>query len=137
MPTSSALPGAGPDDNRNRASPQPVCGGMSACRRRLWSVGCARFPADNTDRHCCGAHWHEQLRVALFSIPATFLTGAAAAGGIALINSVGNLGGFVGPYTVGWLKDSTGSFKAGMFGLALMLVAAGLSALLLKLVRKA
>ncbi len=76
-------------------------------------------------------------RVALFSIPATFLTGAAAAGGIALINSVGNLGGFVGPYMVGWLKDSTGSFKAGMFGLALMLVAAGLSALLLKLVRKA
>jgi MFS family permease len=75
-------------------------------------------------------------RPALFSILPTFLSGAAAAGSIALINSLGNLGGFVGPYMVGWLKDATGSFTAGMFGLAVMLLAAGLSALLLKLVRR-
>jgi len=51
-------------------------------------------------------------------LPSTFLTGAAAAGGIALVNSIGNLGGFVGPYVVGWIKDTTGSFEAGLYFLA-------------------
>jgi ACS family tartrate transporter-like MFS transporter len=51
-------------------------------------------------------------------LPSTFLTGAAAAGGIALVNSIGNLGGFVGPYVVGWIKDATGSFDAGLYFLA-------------------
>jgi len=51
-------------------------------------------------------------------LPSMFLTGSAAAGGIALINSVGNLGGFAGPYIMGWVKDATGSFKAGLYVLA-------------------
>jgi ACS family tartrate transporter-like MFS transporter len=52
----------------------------------------------------------------------------AAAGGIALINSVGNLGGFVGPYLLGVLKDATGSFRAGLWLLALSMCAvAGLA----------
>ncbi|HML13451.1 MAG TPA: MFS transporter, partial [Xanthobacteraceae bacterium] len=50
--------------------------------------------------------------------PSTFLSGTAAAGGIALINSIGNLGGFVGPYAVGWIKDATGSYEAGLYFLA-------------------
>jgi cyanate permease len=50
--------------------------------------------------------------------------GAAAAGGIAFINSVGAFGGFVGPYMVGFLKDATGSFDAGMLGMAAILVIA-------------
>jgi MFS transporter, ACS family, tartrate transporter len=53
-----------------------------------------------------------------------FLTGAAAAGGIAFINSVGAFGGFVGPYMVGFLKDATGSFDAGMIGMAVILIIA-------------
>jgi ACS family tartrate transporter-like MFS transporter len=53
-----------------------------------------------------------------WSLPTAFLRGAAAAGGIALINSVGNLGGFAGPYLVGWLKDWTGSFSGGLLVLA-------------------
>ena len=44
--------------------------------------------------------------------------GGAAASGIALINSFGNLSGFVGPYAIGWLKDSTGSTAAGVSLLA-------------------
>lgn len=72
-------------------------------------------------------------RPAFFSMLPSFLGGAAAAGGIAFINAVGNLGGFVGPYMVGWLKDWTGSFRAGMYALAAMLVAAGVIALQLKL----
>jgi D-galactonate transporter len=51
-------------------------------------------------------------------LPSTFLTGRAAAGGIALINAIGNLGGFVGPYVIGWIKESTHSFEAGIYFLA-------------------
>jgi ACS family tartrate transporter-like MFS transporter len=51
-------------------------------------------------------------------LPSAFLTGSAAAGGIALVNSIGNLGGFVGPYAVGWIKDATGNFEAGLYFLA-------------------
>jgi MFS family permease len=50
-----------------------------------------------------------------WSLPSTFLAGAALAGGIGLINSFGNLSGFVGPYLTGWLKDWTGSFRPGLF----------------------
>jgi ACS family tartrate transporter-like MFS transporter len=49
-----------------------------------------------------------------WAMPSMFLRGTAAAGGIALINAVGNLGGFAGPYLVGWIKDSTGSYSTGM-----------------------
>ena len=51
-------------------------------------------------------------------MPSQFLTGSAAAGAIALINSIGNLGGYVGPFVVGWIKDSTNSFEAGLYFLA-------------------
>jgi MFS transporter, ACS family, tartrate transporter len=61
-------------------------------------------------------------------LPSTFLTGRAAAAGIALINSIGNLGGFVGPYVIGWIKDSTHSFESGLYFLAgLTLLAAALT----------
>src|SRR5271170_54500 len=51
-------------------------------------------------------------------LPASILTGASAAAGIAAINSVGNLSGFAGPYAMGYLKDLTGSFTAGLLLLA-------------------
>lgn len=51
-------------------------------------------------------------------LPASFLTGASAAAGIAAINSLGNLSGFAGPYAMGYLKDMTGSFTAGLLLLA-------------------
>jgi ACS family tartrate transporter-like MFS transporter len=54
-----------------------------------------------------------------WALPTMFLRGTAAAAGIALINCIGNLGGFAGPYLVGWIKQSTGSFGAGMGVLAL------------------
>jgi MFS transporter, ACS family, tartrate transporter len=64
-----------------------------------------------------------------WSLPTAFLSGTAAAAGIALINSVGNLGGFVGPYVVGSLSDATGSFYAGLLLLAVLVLVAGLLAL--------
>jgi MFS transporter, ACS family, tartrate transporter len=59
-----------------------------------------------------------------WTLPPSFLGGTAAAGGIALINSISNLGGFFGPYLMGWLKQSTGGYAAGMLVLAGGLVAA-------------
>jgi ACS family tartrate transporter-like MFS transporter len=53
-----------------------------------------------------------------WSMPTMILTGAAAGGGIAFINSFGNIGGAVGPAIVGWLKDVTGSYSGGLYGLA-------------------
>jgi MFS family permease len=70
-------------------------------------------------------------RAPFFSIPPRFLAGAAAAGGVALINSFGNVGGFVGPYLMGWLKDSTGSFSAGLALLSAFLGASALLSLVL------
>jgi MFS transporter, ACS family, tartrate transporter len=55
-----------------------------------------------------------------FAMPPIFLSGTALAGGIAWINSVGNLGGFFGPWYVGVMKDATGSFAGGLYGLALL-----------------
>ncbi len=71
--------------------------------------------------------------VPFWALPPTFLGGTAAAAGIALINSTGNLGGFVGPSIVGWVKDTTQSYSAGMLALAVALVAAGLLTLLVRL----
>jgi D-galactonate transporter len=67
-----------------------------------------------------------------WSLPTEFLTGTAAAGGIALINSMGNVGGFVGPSVVGFVKNQTGSFTGGLFVLAATLVVGCLLALSVK-----
>jgi nitrate/nitrite transporter NarK len=53
-----------------------------------------------------------------WALPASFLTESAAAASIGLINSVGNLGGFVGPYIVGYLNTKTNSFYTGVIYLA-------------------
>jgi D-galactonate transporter len=56
-----------------------------------------------------------------WAMPAALLSGTAAAAGIALINSIGNVGGFVGPYLVGLMKDATGSTDGGLVTLAAIL----------------
>jgi sugar phosphate permease len=56
-----------------------------------------------------------------WTMPAALLSGTAAAAGIALVNSIGNLGGFVGPYLVGLMKDATGSTDGGLVTLSLIL----------------
>ena len=60
-----------------------------------------------------------------WSYPTTFLSGAAAAGAIGLINSVGNTGGFVGPYLTGYLKNATGDHTVGWYCLACSLAVSG------------
>jgi MFS transporter, ACS family, tartrate transporter len=60
-----------------------------------------------------------------WTLPTGFLTGSAAAGGIALINSIGNLDGFAGPYAIGWIKDATGETTLGLVVLAACSIMAG------------
>jgi ACS family tartrate transporter-like MFS transporter len=60
-----------------------------------------------------------------WTLPTGFLTGSAAAGGIALINSIGSLGGFAGPYALGWIKDATGETTLGLVVLAVGPIIAG------------
>jgi ACS family tartrate transporter-like MFS transporter len=59
-----------------------------------------------------------------WTLPTAFLSGTAAAGGIAMINSIGNLAGFAGPYAMGWIKDSTGTYAGGLLSLAAVSVVA-------------
>jgi MFS transporter, ACS family, tartrate transporter len=63
-------------------------------------------------------------RAIFWTIPPRFLTGMAAAGGLAFINSIGTTGGFVGPYVMGWLTDETGSFSAGLLAMSGFLILA-------------
>lgn len=65
-------------------------------------------------------------------LPTRFLSGAAAAGGIALINSVGNASGCFAPYITGWLADLTGTQNAGMWVIGGVMVAAGLTVVALR-----
>jgi MFS family permease len=68
-----------------------------------------------------------------FSVPSEFLSGFSAAAGIALVTSVANLGGFVGPYTVGLIRQKTGSFYGGLICAGVsFLISASLSLLLPK-----
>lgn len=67
-----------------------------------------------------------------WTLPPVFLTGTAAAGGIALINSIANLGGFFGPQVIGKMKEATDSYTGGYFIMAATLLAGGLLVLTVK-----
>ena len=67
-----------------------------------------------------------------WALPGKFLTGDSAAAGIALINSFAALGGFVGPYMVGYLKDTTGSFESPLYLLAGILCVGSVLTLVLR-----
>ncbi len=70
-------------------------------------------------------------RPIFWTLPGSFLTGSAAAAGIAFINAFGNLGGFIGPYVIGLIKDQTGSFTLGIVATSLPLALSVVAALVL------
>ena len=72
----------------------------------------------------------------LWRMPTMFLSGAAAATGIATINSIGNLGGFAGPAMIGWVKDQTGSFAGGLYFVAGLLILSTVLTLVLSFTQK-
>ncbi len=67
-----------------------------------------------------------------WAMPTALLSGATAAIGIAFINSVGNLGGFAGPYVIGIVRTSTGQFKGGLLLVGAALAASGVIALMVQ-----
>ena len=67
-----------------------------------------------------------------WALPSRFLSGSALAAGIALINTIGSLGGFVGPTMVGYVREATGSFSGGLLFLAGLLVLAAIGTLVLR-----
>jgi D-galactonate transporter len=69
---------------------------------------------------------------AFWALPTAFLTESAAAAAIGLINSFGNLGGFVGPYAVGYLQTATGSFSGGMLCLSASMILSSVVVLLIR-----
>ncbi len=66
-----------------------------------------------------------------WTLPTAWLKGAPAAAAIALINAIGNVGGFIGPYLIGWLKDATGAFAPGLYVAAIGALATGAIALVI------
>jgi nitrate/nitrite transporter NarK len=67
-----------------------------------------------------------------WALPSRFHTGAAAAGAIALINSLGNLGGFAAPYATGALEQATGTHRAGMWAVGVVMLVSALVVVLLR-----
>ena len=62
------------------------------------------------------------IQAVIWALPGLFLTGASAAVGIATINSLANLGGYIGPFGIGLLKDATGSLSSGLYFLSVVLL---------------
>ena len=91
----------------------------------LLIAGFSQSPAMGLLGLCIAASGILSSNILFWPLPTMFLTGAAAAAGIGLVNSVGNLGGFVGPYLTGWARDAFGNYAAGMVVLACMVLAYG------------
>jgi len=71
-----------------------------------------------------------------WTLPPAFLGKSAAAAAIGVINSLGNLGGFAGPYIFGYLRTSTGNYETGLWFLAGCMLMAGALAALIRVPRK-
>ena len=123
-----------------------VAGHSDKTRERKWHValaafaGClglglavfflqSKYPVAAFFSLCLAASGIWSTLGPFWSLPTAFLGGTAAAGGVALINSIGNVGGFVGPYIIGYIKQTTESFTGGMLVLAGTLLIAGFLAL--------
>lgn len=95
-------------------------------------AGMVSSPAMVLAMLCLGQIGVSAMPPLFWPLPSSFLTGAAAAAGIATINSLGNLSGFFGPYLMGYLHEKTQSFTAGLLSLGLIALAGGIVALMMK-----
>ena len=64
-----------------------------------------------------------------WSMPTAFLSGTAAAAGVAYINSIANVAGFIGPFVMGWIRDATGSFNGGLLVIASVCIGSAIAVL--------
>ena len=100
---------------------------LAVCMLTMAALGIAASALGNSMvpvvlAFCFAAAGFVSVQPLFWTIPTSYLSGAAAAGGIALINSIGQLGGLISPYMVGKVKDVTGSASMGLYALAAALV---------------
>ncbi len=93
---------------------------LGACA--MFLSGLAKFPSHAVVTLAVVAFCLFSSTAVFWTLPGRFLTGASAAVGIALINSVGNLGGYVGPFGIGLLKEYTGNMAAGLYFLSIVML---------------
>ena len=100
---------------QNRRTPLARRNRPAHRRRRLVAEHCRWQPSDAGD---CRFLYRDDgalfVSLTVLSLPTMFLSGPAAAASVALINATGNLGGFAGPYIIGYLADRTGNYNAGL-----------------------
>lgn len=115
------LPRYATDGRRSRTM---LFGGMAAMVIGF-TVGAVAGPALALVGFCVAASTFFVVQSILFAVPASRLAGAALAGGLALVNTLGILGGFVGPFVMGLLESATGNPSAGLwFVIALVFIGA-------------
>lgn len=118
------LPRCATDGRRSR---KILFGGMTSMVVGF-TIGAVSSPALALVGFCIAAATFFVVQSILFAIPASRLAGAALAGGLALVNTLGILGGFVGPFAMGLIETATGNPSAGLwFVIALVAVGAAVS----------
>ena len=83
-------------------------------------------------RHGCCWRLHNRLFAYILGVPTEMLAASGAAASIGLINAVGNLGGFTGPYAIGYLRTTTNSFMPGLLFLSASMLLSGVTVLMVK-----
>jgi ACS family tartrate transporter-like MFS transporter len=96
----------------------------------LWGAGMLGTTTASLVLLCVGTIGINGSNPPFWPLPSAYLTGPAAAAGIALVNSVGNLGGLVGPLILGIGKKWTGGFSAGLYGLGCLGVIGAIATLI-------
>jgi ACS family tartrate transporter-like MFS transporter len=122
----------GRNSDRTLKRREHVCFAMVLAAVGVAGAGLVSAPVLVLGLLCLGQIGVSATPPLLWPIPSAFLTGSSAAAGIAAINSIGNLSGFAGPYMMGYLKDLTGDFTAGLLVLGACALVGGIAVLMLR-----
>ena len=123
----------GRNSDRTLKRREHVCFAMILAAVGVAGAGLVSSPVMVLGLLCLGQIGVSAMPPLFWPLPSTFLTGSSAAAGIAAINSIGNLSGFGGPYMMGYLKDATGDFTAGLLVLGGIALLGGVIAMTLKI----
>jgi ACS family tartrate transporter-like MFS transporter len=123
----------GRNSDRTLKRREHVCFAMIIAAIGVAGAGLVSSPVMVLGLLCLGQIGVSAMPPLFWPLPSTFLTGSSAAAGIAAINSIGNLSGFGGPYMMGYLKDMTGNFTAGLLVLGAFALLGGVTAMKLKI----
>jgi len=106
---------------------------MATAALGLVLIALTRSPVVTVIGMCLAVSGRWSSTSTFWGLPTSFLSGTAAAGGIAMINSIGNLGGYAGPTIMGHLKDPSGNYTRGLLTLAACFLAGATLAVCIRL----